>query len=134
MSVLGRKIKNTGQMLGSKVKRGTVLGKKLLSDAAAQAIVTASGIERGAGRAGRAIDVIGRKVANTAGAVDRGLAEVQPFLDAVPITRELGMAGRDLAKIARAGAGEARVAGRDLTKLSERGLAQKVEKKLNKFV
>jgi hypothetical protein len=134
MSVLGRKVKNTGQMIGSKIRRGGVIGKKLLSDAASQAIVTASGVERSAGRLGKSVDVIGRKVANTAGMVDRNLARVQPLLDAVPITRELGMAGRDLAKVARAGAGEARVVGRDLTKLSERGLAQKVEKKLNKFV
>ena len=132
MNVIGQKLKNTS-ILGAKLKNAQLLGKKLLSEAASNAIQGAAKGERLVGRAGRAIDVAGRQVANTSGVVDRSLGRLNPYLSGTPL-ESVSTGIRDLAKGVQVSAKEARVGGKDLLKLSERGLANEVKDKLQKFV
>ena len=132
MNILGQKLRNTS-MLGQKLKNAQVVGKKLLSQAASGAIQGASKGEKLVGQIGKAVDVGSRKVANTAGVVDRSLGRLNPYL-AGTVLEGVSTVGRDLAKGLQVSAKEARVGGQDLTKLSQRGLAQKVEDKVKKFV
>ncbi len=133
MNVLGKKLRNVPSVIGSKLKAGQVLGKKLLSDAASSAIQGAASAERLAGRAGRAIDVTARQIGNTAGVVDRTLGRVNPYLGGT-IVEPVAVGIRDAAKITQLLSGPVRQQARELTKLSERGYAQEVENKLKKFV
>ena len=132
MNVLGQKLRNTS-VLGAKLKNAQVLGKKLLSQAATSAIQGAAKGERLVGRAGRAIDVGARQVANTSGVVDRSLGRLNPYLSGT-VLEGVSTGIRDLSKGVQISAKEARVGGKDLVKLSQRGLAQKVEDKVEKFV
>ena len=132
MNVLGQKLKNTS-ILGAKLKNAQVVGKKLLSEAASNAIQGAAKGERLVGRAGRAIDVAARQVSNTSGVVDRSLGRLNPYLSGTPL-ESVSTGIRDLAKGVQLSAKEARVGGKDLIKLSERGLANEVKDKLQKFV
>jgi hypothetical protein len=132
MNVLGQKLRNTS-MLGAKLKNAQTIGKKLLSQAASGAIQGAARGEQLVGRAGKAIDVASRQVANTAGVVDRSLGRLNPYLSGSPL-EGLSTGVRDLAKGVQLTAKEGRVGGQDLVKLSQRGLAQKVEDKVKKFV
>ena len=132
MNILGQKLRNTS-MLGQKLKNAQVVGKKLLSQAASGAIQGAAKGEKLVGRAGKAVDVGSRQVANTAGVVDRSLGRLNPYLSGTPL-ESVSTGVRDLAKGIQVSAKEARVGGQDLVKLSKRGLAQKVEDKVKKFV
>ena len=132
MNVIGQKLRNTS-VLGAKLKNAQVLGKKLLSQAASDAIQGAAKGEKLVGRAGRAIDVAGRQVSNSAGVVDRSLGRLNPYLSGT-VLEGVSTGIRDLSKGVQISAKEARVGGKDLVKLSERGLAQKVDDKLRKFV
>jgi hypothetical protein len=132
MNVIGQKLKNTSR-LGEKLKNAQLLGKKLLSEAASNAIQGAAKGERLVGRAGKAIDVGARQVANSAGVVDRSLGRLNPYLSGT-VLEGVSTGVRDLAKGVQVSAKEARVGGQDLVKLSKRGLAQKVEDKVKKFV
>ena len=132
MNIIGQILKNTS-ILGAKLKNAQVIGKKLLSQAASNAIQGAAKGEKLVGRAGRAIDVAGRQVANSAGVVDRSLGRLNPYLSGT-VLEGVSTGVRDLAKGVQVSAKEARVGGQDLVKLSKRGLAQKVEDKVKKFV
>jgi hypothetical protein len=122
MNVLGKKLRNVPSVIGTKLKAGQILGKKLLSDAASSAIQGAASAEKLAGQIGRGIDV---------GA--RTLGRVNPYLSGT-IVEPAAVGIRDAAKITRLLSGPVREKGRELTKLSERGYAQEVENKLKKFV
>jgi hypothetical protein len=132
MNVLGQKLKNSS-MLGAKLKNAQTIGKKLLSQAASNAIQGASQAEKIVGRAGKAIDIGSRQVANTAGVVDRSIGRLNPYLSGTPL-ESVSTSIRDLAKGVQVASKEARIGGQDLTKLSKRGLAQKVEDRVKKFV
>jgi hypothetical protein len=132
MNVLGQKLRNTS-VLGAKLKNAQVVGKKLLSQAATSAIQGAAKGERLVGRAGRAIDIGARQVSNSAGVVDRSLGRLNPYLSGT-VLEGVSTGLRDLSKGVQLSAKEARVGGQDLVKLSQRGLAQKVDDKLRKFV
>ena len=132
MNVIGQKLRNTS-VVGAKLKNAQLLGKKLLSEAASNAIQGAAKGERLVGRAGRAIDVAGRQVANTSGVVDRSLGRLNPYLSGTAL-EGVSTGIRDLAKGVQVSAKEARVGCKDLIKLSERGLANEVKDKLQKFV
>ena len=132
MNVLGQKLRNTS-MLGAKLKNAQILGKKLLSEAATNAIQGAAKGERLVGRAGKAIDVGARQVANTSGVVDRSLGRLNPYLSGTPL-ESVSTGIRDLAKGIQVSSKEGRLVGQDLTKLSQRGYAKQVDDKLRKFV
>lgn len=132
MNVIGQKLRNTS-ILGNKLKNAQIVGKKLLSQAATSAIQGAAKGERLVGRAGRAIDVGARQVANSAGVVDRSLGRLNPYLSGT-VLEGVSTGIRDLSKGVQLSAKEARVGGKDLIKLSERGLANEVKDKLQKFV
>lgn len=132
MNVIGQKLRNTS-MLGAKLKNAQTIGKKLLSQAASGAIQGAAKGEQLVGRAGKVIDVASRQVANTANVVDRSIGRLNPYLTGSPL-EGVSTGIRDLAKGVALTAKEGRVGGQDLTKLSQRGLAQKVDDKLRKFV
>ena len=132
MNVLGQNLRNNSA-LGAKLKNAQTLGKKLLSQAASNAIQGASQAEKIVGRAGKAIDVASRQVSNTAGVVDRSLGRLNPYLSGT-VLEGVSTGVRDLAKGVQLSSKEGRVAGQDLVKLSQRGLAQRVENKLQKFV
>ena len=132
MNVIGQKLRNT-TVLGAKLKNAQVVGKKLLSQAASNAIQGAAKGERLVGRAGRAIDVGARQISNTSGVVDRSLGRLNPYLSGTPL-ESISTGIRDLSKGIQVSAKEARVGGKDLIKLSERGLANEVKDKLQKFV
>lgn len=133
MNILGKKLRNVPSVIGTKLKAGQVLGKKLLSDAASSAIQGAASAEKLAGQIGRGIDVGARKIGNTAGVVDRTLARVNPYLGGT-IVEPVAVGIRDAAKITRLLSGPVREQGRELVKLSERGYAQQVKDELQKFV
>jgi len=116
MNVIGQKLRNTS-MLGQKLKNAQILGKKLLSEAATNAIQGAAKGERLVGRAGKAIDVGARQVANTSGVVDRSLGRLNPYLSGTPL-ESVSTGIRDLAKGVQLSAKEGRLVGQDLTKLS----------------
>ena len=132
MNVIGQKLRNTS-MLGQKLKNAQVVGKKLLSQAASNAIQGSSKAEQLVGRAGKAIDVGARMTANTAGVVDRSLGRLNPYLSGT-VLEGISTGVRDIAKGVNLTAKETRLGGQELTKLSQRGLAQKVEDKVKKFV
>lgn len=133
MNVLGKKLRNVPSVIGSKLKAGQILGKKLLSDAASSAIQGAASAEKLAGQIGRGIDVGARQIGNTAAVVDRTLGRVNPYLSGT-IVEPAAVGIRDAAKITRLLSGPAREKGRELVKLSERGYAQQVKDELQKFV
>ena len=133
MNVLGKKLRNVPSVIGTKLKAGQIIGKKLLSDVASSAIQGAASAEKLAGQIGRGIDVGARQIGNTAGVVDRTLGRVNPYLSGT-IVEPAAVGIRDAAKITRLLSGPVREKGRELTKLSERGYAQEVENKLKKFV
>lgn len=133
MTVLGQKFRNVSSVLGNKLKAGSVVGKKLLSDVASQAIIGANRAEKLAGEIGRGIDVGARQVGNVAGVVDRTLGRVNPYLSGT-VVEPLAVGIRDASKITRLLAPVAREKGQELVKLSERGYAKKVEDELKKFV
>lgn len=132
MNVIGQKLRNN-TALGAKLKNAQILGKKLLSQAASSAIQGASKGEKLVGQIGKAVDVGARQVANTAGVVDRSLGRLNPYLSGSPL-EGVSTGIRDLAKGVQVTAKEGRVGGQDLVKLSQRGMAQKVDNKLRKFV
>jgi hypothetical protein len=133
MNVLGKKLRNVPSVIGTKLKAGQIIGKKLLSDVASSAIQGAASAEKLAGQIGRGIDVGARQIGNTAGVVDRTLGRVNPYLSGT-IVEPAAVGIRDAAKITRLLSGPAREKGRELVKLSERGYAQQVQDKLQKFV
>jgi hypothetical protein len=133
MNVLGKKLRNVPSVIGTKLKAGQILGKKLLSDSASAAIQGAARAEKLAGQIGRGIDVGARQIGNTAGVVDRTLGRVNPYLGGT-IVEPVAVGIRDAAKVTRLLSGPARQQGRELVKLSERGYAKEVEDKLKKFV
>lgn len=133
MNILGQKLKNAS-IIGQKLKSVQTLGKKLLSDASSAAIQGSKKAEVLLNQVGNAVDVGGRKVANTAGMVDRTLGRLQPYVSGT-VLEGVSTGLRDLAKGTRLVANESRVvAGKDLVKLSERGLAEKVENEVKRFV
>jgi hypothetical protein len=132
MNVIGQKLKNTS-MLGAKLKNAQTIGKKLLSQAASGAIQGAAKGEQIVSRAGKAIDVASRQIGNTAGVVDRSLGRLNPYLSGSPL-EGVSTGIRDLAKGVQLTAKEGRVGGQDLVKLSQRGIAEKVKDRVQKFV
>jgi hypothetical protein len=133
MNVLGKKLRNVPSVIGTKLKAGQILGKKLLSDVASSAIQGAASAERLAGQVGKGIDIGARKIGNTAGVVDRTLGRINPYLGGT-IVEPVAVGIRDAAKVTRLLSGPVRQQGRELVKLSERGYAKEVEDKLKKFV
>ena len=132
MNVIGQKLKNTS-MLGAKLKNAQTIGKKLLSQAASGAIQGAAKGEQIVSRAGKAIDVASRQIGNTAGVVDRSLGRLNPYLSGSPL-EGVATGLRDISKGVQLTAKEGRVAGQDLVKLSQRGIAEKVKDRVQKFV
>ncbi len=133
MNVLGKKLRNVPSVIGTKLKAGQMIGKKLLSDSASAAIQGSARAEKLAGQIGRGIDVGARQIGNTAGVVDRSLGRLNPYLSGT-VVEPVAVGIRDAAKITRLLSGPAREKGRELTKLSERGYAEQIESKLKKFV
>jgi hypothetical protein len=133
MNVLGKKLRNVPSVIGTKLKAGQMLGKKLLSDSASAAIQGSARAEKLAGQIGRGIDVGARQIGNTAGVVDRSLGRLNPYLSGT-VVEPVAVGIRDAAKVTRLLSGPVRQQAKELTKLSERGYAQEVESKLKKFV
>jgi hypothetical protein len=133
MNVLGKKLRNVPSVIGTKLKAGQMLGKKLLSDSASAAIQGSARAEKLAGQIGRGIDVGARQIGNTAGVIDRSLGRLNPYLSGT-VVEPVAVGIRDAAKVTRLLSGPVRAQGRELVKLSERGLAKEVEDKLQKFV
>ncbi len=132
MNILGQKLKNAS-IIGQKIKSAQTIGKKLLSDSASAAIQGAKRGEILLNQVGNAVDVASRKVSNSAGMVDRTLGRISPYVSGT-VLEGVSTGLRDLAKGTRLVANESRLAGKDLTKLSERGLAERVENEVKRFV
>ena len=131
-AVLGSKLRQIN-VLGNKLKNAEVLGKKFISNTAKSAIQGAKTAEQLVNSGSKALDVGARKVSNTLGYVDRSLGQLNPYLAGTPI-QGISTAIRDVAKGGQVLSNGVREGAKDLTKLSERGLAQKLENEVQRFI
>ena len=107
--------------LGLKKKVVKPLGKKLKK------------AEKVGMKTGKALDVGGRKVANTARKAEKVLGVAERNLTGVPVVGDLASGARQLSRQVGQGAGKARKGGQALERASERGLAKTAGAKFQQF-